>query len=66
MYKIDKKIIEENYNADLLTYATATSENDRLTARKSMAAWERTAMEQYGFDYADSLGMELFERLFGK
>lgn len=66
MYKINKKTIEKNYNTDLLAYTTATNENDRWTARKSMAAWERTAMEQYGFDYADSLSKKSLKQLFGK
>lgn len=50
-----KKYIIEQYANKLSDYRIADSDDEAWTARKGMARIERLAMEEYGFEFADSL-----------
>lgn len=52
---MDKKYLEEQYRLAVLDYKTAKNEDEKWRARKSMASIERSAMQEYGFNYADEL-----------
>ena len=52
---ISKQRIEEEYRLAFLDYKTAKNEEEQWYARKAMARLEKIAMEDYGFEYADSL-----------
>lgn len=55
MYQIDKKVIEQNYRQAVLDYQIASNQEEKEVAMHDMAEWERTAGEQYGFEYMDEL-----------
>ena len=50
-----KKYIMEQYAISLSDYRIADSDEDAWRARKSMAKLETLAMQEYGFEFADSL-----------
>lgn len=50
-----KKYIEEQYHLAVLDFKTAKNEDEQWQARKTMARLEQIAMQEYGFEYADSL-----------
>lgn len=52
---MDKKYIITQYKLAISDFRIATTDEQKWNARKEMANWERTAMELYGFDFADSL-----------
>lgn len=51
----NKKYLDEQYKIAMLDYRTAHNEQEQWDARMRMARVERTAMELYGFDFADQL-----------
>ena len=53
--RISKQRIEEEYRLAFLDYKTAKNEEEQWSARRAMARLEKIAMEDYGFEYADSL-----------
>lgn len=64
--KMNKEYIEREYDTAVLDYQTAHSEEERFTARQSMARLETIAMQDYGFDYADKLAKKkevIFEKM---
>lgn len=52
---MDKNYIEEQYRLAVLDYKTAKNEDEQWNARKTMARLEQIAMQEFGFEYADSL-----------
>lgn len=52
---MDKSYIEKCYRQAILEYRCASTEDEQWTARKTMARLEALAMQEFGFDYADSL-----------
>lgn len=52
---ISKQRIEEEYRLAVLDFKLAKNEEEQWNARKAIARLERIAMEDYGFEYADSL-----------
>lgn len=51
----DKNYIEREYKLAVLCFKTAVSEDEKWSCRRSMASLEAIAMQQFGFEYADSL-----------
>ena len=47
--------LDEQYKIAVLDYRTAHTEQEQWDARMRMARIERTAMELYGFDFADRI-----------
>ena len=52
---MDKNYLQEQYRLAVLSFRTAHTEDEQWKYRKYMASLERTAMELYGFDFADTL-----------
>lgn len=52
---MDKSFITKHYKLAYLEYKIAATEEQKWYARVQMANWLRTAMELYGFEFADSL-----------
>lgn len=50
-----KKYIIEQYGNRLSDYRIASCDDDVWTALRGMARLERFAMEEYGYEFADSL-----------
>lgn len=53
--RIEKEYLEKQYKQAVLELKCAHSEEEQWQARKVMAGLERTAMEEFGFEYADGL-----------
>lgn len=56
---MDKSYIENAYRQAFLEFKCAHSEEEQWSARATMARLEAIAMQEYGFDYADTLKMLL-------
>lgn len=52
---ISKQYIEKEYKQAVLEFKCAHTEDDQWDARKTMARLEQIAMQEFGFEYADSL-----------
>lgn len=55
MIKLSKEYLEREYKNAVNMFILATSEDDQWKARRIMAETERSAIEQYGNEYADEL-----------
>ena len=51
---ISKQYIEREYKQAVLEFKCAHTEDDQWDARKTMARLEQIAMQEFGFEYADS------------
>lgn len=52
---IEKSYIEREYRLAFLEFRTAENDDKKWDSRKTMARLEQIAMQEFGFDYADSL-----------
>lgn len=52
---MDKDFIEKQYKLAYLCYKTAKSEDEQWEERRNMARLEAIAMQEFGFEYADTL-----------
>lgn len=52
---IEKSYIEREYRLAFLDFKTAKNKDEQWNARKTMARLEQIAMQEFGFDYADTL-----------
>lgn len=55
MYKMSKKYLEREYKAAVDMFMLAATEDEQWKARRIMAETERSAIEQYGTEYAEEL-----------
>lgn len=51
----NKTYLDEQYRLAMLDFRTAHNEQEQWDARMRMAKLERTAMELYGFEFADRI-----------
>lgn len=58
---VSKEYIEREYHLAVLDFKTAHNENEQWDARKTMARLEQIAMQEYGFEYTDSLHKKLLQ-----
>lgn len=55
MYQMSKKYLEREYRAAVDMFILAATEDEQWKARRIMAETERSAIEQYGTEYAEEL-----------
>lgn len=55
MYKMSKEYFEREYKAAVDMFLLAATEDEQWKARRIMAETERSAIEQYGAEYAEEL-----------
>lgn len=55
MYKMSKEYFEREYKAAVDMFLLAATEDEQWKARRIMAETERSAIEQYGTEYAEEL-----------
>lgn len=55
MYKMSKEYLEREYKAAVDMFMLAVTEDEQWKARRIMAETERSAIEQYGTEYAEEL-----------
>ena len=56
---IDKSYIEHEYKLAVMDFKLAKNEDEQWDARRTMAKLEQIAMQEFGFDYADQLHIEI-------
>lgn len=55
MYQMSKEYLEREYKAAVDMFLLASTEDEQWKARRIMAETERSAIEQYGTEYAEEL-----------
>lgn len=55
MYQMSKEYLEREYRAAVDMFILAATEDEQWNARRIMAETERSAIEQYGIEYAEEL-----------
>lgn len=55
MYQMSKEYLEREYRAAVDMFILAATEDEQWKARRIMAETERSAIEQYGTEYAEEL-----------
>lgn len=55
MYQMSKEYLEREYRAAVDMFMLAVTEDEQWKARRIMAETERSAIEQYGTEYAEEL-----------
>lgn len=55
MYQMSKEYLEREYKAAVDMFMLAVTEDEQWKARRIMAETERSAIEQYGTEYAEEL-----------
>lgn len=55
MYQMSKEYLEREYRAAVDMFILAATEDEQWKARRIMAETERSAIEQYGIEYAEEL-----------
>lgn len=55
MYQMSKEYLEREYRAAVDIFILAATEDEQWKARRIMAETERSAIEQYGIEYAEEL-----------
>ena len=55
MYQMSKEYLEREYRAAVDMFILAVTEDEQWKARRIMAETERSAIEQYGTEYAEEL-----------
>lgn len=53
-----KDYIEQQYHLAVIECKTAKNEDERWSARKTMARLEAIAMQEYGYAYCDELSQK--------
>ena len=55
MYQMSKEYLKREYKAAVDMFMLAATEDEQWKARRIMAETERSAIEQYGTEYAEEL-----------